>query len=512
MQIDLENLPSEINILQQIIATLNTENQSLQSENLTLREQLAILRAKKFGRSSEKLDKQIEQLEFFIEENEQELAESDVVATATNIAETKERQIPKRQKLPEHLPREDIILNPESTCPECGGNEFRKIADDISETLEYVPSSFKVIRHIRPRCACIACEKIVQAYAPSKAIDKGKAGPGLLAHILIQKYCNHLPIYRQHQMYLREGIEIAKSTMTGWAGECVKLLHPLIVKLQQSIFSSSYLHGDDTPVKVLAPGLGKTKTGRIWTYVRDGRPYGDETPPAVCYFYSPDRKGERPKEHLEDFSGVLHADAYAGYNNLYISEENPRGAITEAACWAHTRRKFYEVIIANDKASIATSVLEEISCIYQIEGEIRGFEPEQRLKCRQQESKERVEKLFNNFRKYRKELPVKSATAKAIAYALNNEVALRRFIDDGKIEIDNNAAERAVRSIAIGRKNWLFAGSDNGGHTTAGIYSLIETAKMNNINPQQYLQKVLEVIQDYNSSKIADLLPWNITL
>ena len=512
MQIDFENLPSEINILQQIIAALNTENQSLQSENLTLREQLTILRAKKFGRSSEKLDKQIEQLELFIEENEQELAESDAVVSATNTAATKERQIPKRQKLPEHLPREDVILNHESTCPECGGKEFRKIADDISETLEYVPSSFKVIRHIRPRCACIACEKIIQAYAPSKAIDKGKAGPGLLAHILIQKYCNHLPIYRQHQIYLREGVEIAKSTMTGWAGECVKLLQPLIVKLQQSIFSSSYLHGDDTPVKVLAPGLGKTKTGRIWTYVRDGRPYGDETPPAVCYFYSPDRKGERPKEHLEDFSGVLHADAYAGYNNLYISEENPVGAITEAACWAHTRRKFYEVTIANDKANIAISVLEEIAKIYQIEGEIRGFEPEQRLEYRQRESKELVEKLFNNFRKYRKELPVKSATAKAIAYALNNEVALRRFIDDGKIEIDNNAAERAVRSIAIGRKNWLFAGSDNGGNTAAGIYSLIETAKMNNINPQQYLQKVLEVIQDYNSSKIADLLPWNIIL
>jgi transposase len=512
MQIDFENLPSEINILQQIIAALNTENKFLLSENLTLREQLAILRAKKFGKSSEKLDKQIEQLELLIEENEQEFAEADVVDAATDVAEVRERQIPKRQKLPDHLPREDVILNPEPNCPECGGSEFRKIADDVSETLEYVPSSFKVIRHIRPRCACIACERIVQAYAPSKAIDKGKAGAGLLAHILIQKYCNHLPIYRQHQMYLREGVEIAKSTMTGWAGECVKLLKPLIVKLQQSIFSSSYLHGDDTVVKVLEPGLGRTKTGRIWTYVRDGRPYGDTTPPAVCYFYSPDRKGERPREHLQDFRGILHADAYAGYNNLYISEENPGGAITEAACWAHTRRKFYEVTIANDKANIAISVLEEISRIYRIEGEIKGLEPKKRLEHRQQESKELVEKLFNNFRKYRKELPLKSTTAKAIAYALNNEVALRRFVDDGKIEIDNNAAERAVRTIAVGRKNWLFAGSDNGGHTAAGIYSLIETAKMNNINPQQYLQKVLGTIQDYNSSKIADLLPWNIIL
>ena len=184
--------------------------------------------------------------------------------------------------------------------------EFRKIADDISETLEYVPSSFKVIRHIRPRCACIACEKIVQAYAPSKAIEKGKAGSGLLAHILIQKYCNHLPIYRQHQIYLREGVEIAQSTMTGWAGRCARLLHLLIESLRQEVFSASHLHGDDTPVKVLAPGLGKTKTGRIWTYVRDGRPYGDTTPPAVCYFYSSDRRGERPKEHLQNFNGILY--------------------------------------------------------------------------------------------------------------------------------------------------------------------------------------------------------------
>ncbi len=507
MQIDLENLPTEINILQEIITALNIENQYLLSENITLKEQLEILRARKFGKSSEKLNKEIEQLEFLIEENEQECAKAEAIVTGT-----KEKQAAKRQKLPEHLSREDVIINPEPNCPECGGSEFRKIADDISETLEYVPSSFKVIRHIRPRCACIACEKIVQAYAPSKAIDKGKAGPGLLAHILVQKYCNHLPIYRQHQMYLREGIEIAKSTMTGWAGECVKLLQPLIIKLQQAIFSSSYLHGDDTPVRVLAPGLGKTRTGRIWVYVRDGRPYGDEAPPAVCYFYSPDRKGERPSKHLQDFRGILHADSYAGYNNLYISEENPRGAITEAACWAHTRRKFYEVTIANDKANIAISVLEEISKIYQIEGEIRGLEPEKRLEYRQRQSKELVEKLFNNFRKYRKELPLKSVTAKAIAYALNNEVALKRFLEDGKIEIDNNAAERAIRSIAIGRKNWLFAGSDNGGNTTAGIYSLLETAKMNNINPHQYLHKVLSVIQDYNSHKMADLLPWNITL
>lgn len=358
---------------------------------------------------------------------------------------------------------------------------------------------------------CIGCEKIVQAYASSKAIDKGKAGSGLLAHILIQKYCNHLPIYRQHQIYLREGVEIAQSTMTGWASRCALLLQPLIDELKQEIFSAGYLHGDDTPVRVLAPGLGKTKTGRIWTYVRDGRPYGDITPPAVCYFYSPDRKSARPAEHLQSFNGVLHADAYSGYNRLY-NNTNPEAIITEAACWAHARRKFYEITVANDKANIALWVLEQISNIYKIEAAIKGLTPERRMEHRQEKTKALVDQLFIDFKKYRKDLPTKSTTAQAISYALNNEAALLRFLNDGKIEIDNNAAERAMRPIAVGRKNWMFAGSDNGGHTAAGIYSLIETAKMNNINPFLYLQKVLNTIQDHNSNRLADLLPWNITL
>jgi len=536
MKFEVENLPKNLDELHWIIANLETENsllqaskaswvsekdslisnnqtlqlekESLRSENDWLRHQLNLLKAKRFGRSSEKLDTQIGQLELWIEENEISSVETD-----REVKKPQEKQgQAKRIKLPDHLLREDVILNPEPTCPECGGEEFRKIADDISETLEYVPASFKVIRHIRPRCACVNCEKIVQAYTPSKAIDKGKAGSGLLAHILVQKYCNHLPIYRQHQIYLREGIEIAQSTMTGWVGQCVLLLQPLIESLQKEVFSSSHIHGDDTPVKVLSPGLGKTKIGRIWTYVRDGRPSSDVMPPAVCYFYSPDRKGERPKEHLRDFSGVLHADAYSGYNQLYQSQDNMTAAITEAACWAHTRRKFYEVTVANDKANIAISVLEQISEIYKIEAEIKGLDPEVRLDYRQKSSKELVEKLFTDFRKYRKDLPAKSPTAKAINYALNNEEALKRFLNDGKVEIDNNAAERALRSIALGRKNWLFAGSDNGGHNAAGIYSLIETAKLNNINPQLYLAKVLNTIQDYNHKKIADLLPWNITL
>lgn len=523
MILNLNNLPTDIAVLHRMLAALNNniqsltiENQSLTSENQSLKEQLALLKAKRYGKSSEKLDKQIEELELKIEENELILgfktepnnANSDKSIVTSNDS----KQKPKRQKLPDHLPREDVVLKPIDQCHACGGVEFRKISDDIAETLEYVPASFKVIRHIRPRCACINCEQIVQAYPPSKAIDKGKPGAGLLAHILIQKYCNHLPLYRQSQIYEREGVEISRTTMASWAGQCARLLEPIAKAIQQCIFSSKQIHGDDTPVRVLAPGIGKTKTGRIWTYVSDGRPHGDKSPVAVCYFYSPDRKGTRPLEHLKDFTGVLHADAYAGYNQLYIDDEKSATKIEEAACWAHVRRKFYEVTIANDKANIAIAILEQIGEIYGIEANIRGLEPDKRLEERTKKSKVLVEKLFTGFRKAYDQLPKKSSTAKAISYALNNQNALMKFLDNGKIEIDNNAAERAMRSIAIGRKNWLFAGSDNGGHTAAIIYSIIETAKLNNVNPWKYLQKVLATIQDYKANKIVDLLPWNIIL
>ena len=233
---------------------------------------------------------------------------------------------------------------------------------------------------------CINCEAVVQGYAPSKAIDKGKASAGLLAHILVQKYCNHLPLYRQEQIYEREGIDLSRSTMASWVFQCSKLLEVLIEEIRKSVFSSEQIHGDDTPVKVLAPGLGKTKTGRMWAYVRDGRPHGDSTPPAVCYFYSPDRKGSRPAYHLKDFKGVLHADAYAGYNDLYVSAKNPEAQITEAGCWAHARRKFYEITVASNKANTATKALEEIGQIYKIEGEIRGLPPCERVKQRQEKS------------------------------------------------------------------------------------------------------------------------------
>ncbi len=506
MKIDINNLPSGDEFTHQIITDLVNEVISLTDKNIALLEQLTLLKKHRYGKSSEKLDSQIEELEVKIEENELLHSSLDV------NHEEKQKSIPKRQKLPNHLERIDEVLNPDPICPDCGGEEFRKIADDISESLEHIPASFKVIRHIRPRCACINCEKIVQAYPACKPIAKGAAGPGLLSHILIQKYCNHLPFYRQSEIYARENIDLSRSTMASWAGQCAALLQPLVMEIRRSIFASSHLHGDDTTIKVLAPGLGKTKTGRLWTYVRDGRKYGDEVPPAVCYFYSPDRKGIRPEGHLKEFSGVLHADAFAGYNNVYIDSGNPEAKITEAACWAHTRRKFYEVTVTNPNANIAMMTLEEISNIYKIEEEVSGLDPGARQHVRQEKSRDLVEQLFIRWKKYLKELPKKSATGVAISYALNNEAALKRYLSDGKIEIDNNAAERAMRSVALGRKNWLFAGSDAGGETAASLYTITETAKLNGVNPWLYLRHVLAKIQDHNAQKIADLLPWNLKI
>lgn len=511
MRTENEKLSFEPAILQNIVIELRAKNNNLssvvndlQSENRFLKEQLGLLRARKFGRTSEKIDRQIELLELQVEESEQ----VDIVTTeAEENNEVGKKEQPKRQKLPEHLERIEVVLNPEPRCPSCGGEEFRKIAEDVSETLEYVPSSFKVRRYIRPRCACVNCERIVQAYAATKTIDKGKAGSGLLAHIIVQKYSNHLPLYRQSQMYGREGVEISRSTMASWVGQCSKLLRPVIEGIKEYIFASSQIHGDDTPVRVLAPGVGKTKTGRLWTYVKDGRGHGDKEAGAVCYFYSSDRKGERPQAHLKDYKGVLHADAYAGYNGVYENKE-----ITEAACWAHTRRKFYEITVVNEKANIAYRVLDDIGKIYGIEKKIRGIEAGKRLEERQGETKPLVEKLFAYLKKTYKELPRKSSTGQAIAYALNNEEALCRFLENGKIEIDNNAAERAMRGVALGRKNWLFAGSDAGGEAAASMYTIIETAKLNGLNPWAYLQTVLETIQDHPASKISELLPWNLKL
>jgi transposase len=370
--------------------------------------------------------------------------------------------------------------------------------------LEYVPASFFVIRHVRPKLSCSRCERIVQAAAPSRPIERGMAGPGLLAHVLTSKYADHLPLYRQSEIYARQGVELQRSTLADWVGGTSQLLTPLVDALRHYVISASKLHADDTPVPVLAPGNGKTKTGRLWTYVRDDRPAGDTAAPAVWFVYSPDRKGEHPERHLREFRGTLQADAYAGFNQLYAN-----GRMQEAACWAHVRRKFYDLQQVH-ASLVANEALERVATLYGIEKEIRGRPPDERREVRNQRARPMLESLRQWFETTLLKLSRKSDTTAAIRYALGLWEALTRYCDDGRLEIDNNAAERALRAVALGRKNYLFAGSDTGGERAAAIYSLIGTAKLNDRDPEAYLRAVLTRIADHPVNRIGELLPWNL--
>src|SRR5246500_2222501 len=476
-----------------------------QTEIARLKFQLARYRRAEFGRSSEKLARETEQLELALEALETDQAERLAMASPTVAAAVQtavEARKPARRPLPEHLPREDRRHPAPCTCPGCGG-ALRKIADEGSETLDYVPGRFKVIRHKREKLACRVCDTVVQAPAPFHAIARGRAGARLLAHIVVSKYDDHLPLYRQAEIYARGGVELETSTLSGWVGATTAALAPLTEVLAADVMASETLYGDDTPVPVLAPGSGKTKTGRIWAYVRDERPGGGARPPAALFFYSSDRKGEHPRAHLEPFTGVLHADGYAGFNGLFET-----GRIIEAGCWAHVRRKFFDVHAAT-ASPIAKEALERISQLYAVEQTINGSSPDQRRQRRQLRSKPIAEALAALAAQTVPKLSRKSELAAAFRYMRARWTALTRCFEDGRLGLDNNPAERALRGVAIGRKNYLFAGSDAGGRRAAAMYSLIETAKLNGVNPQAYLADVLARIADHPAKRLADLLPWN---
>ena len=467
-----------------------------------LKQVIEKLRRTLFGRKSEKIVVQLEQLELELEELETAQAAAETVAIRPEAAPAAR---PRRKPLPEHLRREDITHTPaQDCCPDCGGS-LKQFGADVSEQLEYVPESFKVIRHVRPKFACAACERVVEAPAPSRPIEHGLPGPALLAHVLVSKYCDHQPLYRQSEIYARQGVEIERSTLAGWVGASSALLDPLVGALRQHVLAGRKIHADDTPMPVLAPGTGKTKTGRLWTYVRDDRPAGEETAPAVWFAYSEDRKGEHPRTHLKNFQGALQADAYAGFHHLYDA-----GAIYEVACWAHTRRKFYEIHVLHASPT-TTEALNRISALYAIEEEVRGKPIEIRREVRQSRARPLLDDFRTWLEKSLRQLSPKSETAGAIRYALSRWRALTRYVDDGRLEIDNNAAERALRCVALGRKNWLFAGADSGGERAAAIYSLIGSAKLNGLDPELYLHTVLARIADYPIRQIAELLPWNMT-
>ena len=512
---DVESLRAMVAAMQQQLVEKDTALSAETARRIALadhiemlNQQLAELRRARFGRRSEKLDENIHQLELTIEDLETsdgEFGAGDEAPESASEKPTKVRRTYSRKPLPEHLPRDVVEHGKQDACQECGG-ELSKLGEDVSEVLEYKPASFRVVRHVRPKYSCRCCERVTQADAPSRPIARGRAGPGLLAHIAVAKYADHLPLYRQSLIYARDGVELSRSTLADWVGQMFKLLRPLNTALEHYVMAGRKVYADDTPTPVLQPGKKSTKTGRLWAYVRDDRNAGVDDPPAVWYAYSPDRKGLWPQQHLKNFRGSMQADGYAGFNALYQS-----GKVLEVACWAHVRRKFYE-IAKSSPGGFADEVLSRIAELYAIEADIRGQSVDIRSQERQARAGPLVAALKERLDRTLSQESRKSSLAKAIHYALTRWVALTRYVHDGLLEIDNNAVERQMRPVALGRKNYLFAGSDAGGHSAAMMYTLLNTAKLNGLDPESYLCHVLTTIADHPINSIDELLPWNVSL
>ena len=457
-----------------------------------LEHQLAGHNRHRFGARSESAD-QLD-LQLRLEEEETAAASSMPSPEPKTDADAKE----KRKPLPPELPRNDTVLSPGDECA-CGG-KLRTISEDMTEELEYIPGRFVVNRIIRPRMACACCEKIVQAPLPSRPIERGRPGPGLLAHVLVSKYADHCPLYRQSGIYEREGIDLDRSTLADWVGRSASLLEPLADAIARHVRAGQAIFADDTPLKMQAKG--KCAITRIWTYVRDERAWGGADPPAAWYEFTTNRKGEHPATHLASFKGWMHADGYAGFNDLYRS-----GAIQEVACLAHIRRKFVDVFQSRG-LEVAEEAIRRIAGLYAVEKEARGLTPDERVRLRQQRAKPILDDLVTWLAAQLTRIPGKSELAKAIRYALTRLKKLRPYLDHGFLEIDNNSAERAMKPVAIGRKNYLFVGSESGGKAAAIAYTLIETAKLNGVDPQAWLTWVLGRIADQKITRLDDLMPW----
>src|SRR6202158_1007901 len=476
-----------------------------------------------YGQHSERTVRLLDQMELGSEDLKSaapgyEVAAESAVAKTTNVvAFTRKR--PARQPFPDHLPRERVVEPGPTTCLCCGSARLRKLGEDITETLEVIPRRWKVIQHIREKFTCRDCEKISQAPAPFHVIARGWAGPSLLAMILFEKYGQHQPLNRQAERYAREGVPLSLSTLADQVGACCAVLAPLLRRLEGHVFAAERLHGDDTTVPVLAKG--KTDTGRCWVYVRDDRPFGGPDPPAAMFYYSRDRAGEHAQAHLADYAGIFQADAFGGDNKLYEADRKP-GPIVEAACWVHARRPFFAMADLAENARrtaqgrtpgvispLALEAVRRIDALFEIERSINSQSGEQRRAIRRELSAPLVADLESWLREQRAKLSRGNDLAKAMDYLLKRWPAFTRFLDDGGICLSNNAAERALRGIALGRKSWLFAGSDRGGQRTAAMYSLIVTAKLNDVDPQAWLADVLARIAGHPAHRIDELLPWN---
>jgi transposase len=484
--------------------------------------QIAKLTHQLYGQRSERSIRLLDQMELAFEElassaSEDELAAERAVAKTTNVAAFT-RKRPARQPFPAHLPRERVVEPAPTACPCCGGARLRKLGEDITETIEVIPRQWKVIQHVREKFSCRDCEKISQAPAPFHVLPRGWAGPSLLAMILFEKFGQHQPLNRQAERYTREGVPLSLSTLADQVGGCCAVLAPLVSRIEAHVFAAERLHGDDTTVPVLAKG--KTHTGRCWVYVRDDRPFGGPDPPAAMFYYSRDRTGAHAQAHLAGYAGILQADAFAGYNKLYEAGRKP-GPLIEAACWVHARRPFFVMadIAANARrraqgkiaviSPLALEMVRRIDALFKIERSVNGQSAERRRVVRQELSAPLVADLEKWMREQRPKLSRGNDVAKAMDYMLKRWPAFIRFLEDGHVCLSNNAAERALRGIALGRKSWLFAGSDRGGQRAAAIYSLIVTAKMNDVDPQAWLADVLARIAAHPARKLDELLPWN---
>ena len=526
---DLQTLPDDPAELKTLVGLLGNEVKSQALLIEKLKHQLAGHARHRFGARSESLD----QLRMSFTEDEA-IAEAAHAQTAPTEPPAEPEQKPKRRHsrkpLPDHLERDDRVLSPGDVCEQCGG-ALKTLGEDVTEELEYIPGRFVVKRIVRPRRACACCEAIVQVPLPSRPIEKGRSGPGLLAHVLVGKYADHLPLYRQSQIFARDGIDLERSTLADWVGRSTALLEPLAEAIGRHVRAGHALFADDTPVKMQAPGnkrrgrapartgtiTRKAITARVWAYVRDERPWagqeagtaggrtGNErktSPPCAWYRFTIDRKGEHPVDHLSNYTGWVHADGYSGFNGLFGEEK-----AKEMACMAHIRRKFVDVHQAQGGV-VAEEAIKRIAALYAVEKQARGKAPTERAALRARQAKP----LFDDLEKWLDaQLPKisgKTPLAKAIRYALNRLPKARPYLDNGMLELDNNAVERAMKPVALGRKNWLFAGSEGGGKAMAIAFTLIETAKLNNVDPQAWLTWVLDRIADHKINRIGELLPW----
>ena len=525
-----QTLPDDPVLLKALIAALQAENAKISATLRahdaliqTLRLRIAKLKKQVFGQSSEKIEREIEQLELALEDLLIAAAESEPVvvgrdqgddalemAVAGDVADRPSRR---RPRVSDVTPRERQELDPGSCCPNCGG-DLRVVGEDVSEMLDLIAAQLKVVQIARLKKSCRRCERMVQMPAPSRPIPGSMAGAGLLAHILVSKFDDHLPLYRQNEIFARMGADIPDSTLVDWCGRAMKVLQPLIDRIEADVMASDLLHADDTPIRVLDrasrdKGLGKgVKKGRIWAYVRDPRPWAGSSPPGAVYAFAPDWKEEHVHRHLAQTRGILQADGYKGYSKLYDPDPDGTPRLREAACWAHLRRDFHDEW-CKTKSAIGREALDRIGALYDIERQINGRPADIRLAARHRHSASKVEAFFTWSESQLALIPGKGDLAKAFRYGLSRQAAFSLFLSDGRVCIDNNPAERALRPIGIGRKNWLFAGADTGAETLARAMTVIETAKLNGLDPQAYLADILARIHDHKINRLDDLLPWN---